>query len=139
MQNITALGCIAKQPSLARRILAFGLSVLILGCGDAPRDGSQFQHDKAAKLFLEAMKIRGTDQAGAIALLNQSLEARPSYNAYFHRGWLHALRGDEELAQSDVKAGLELEPESKELEWLAGELQKPANQRKLDMPPVRNK
>lgn len=127
------------QRSLARLVLVFGLLMVTLGCRDAQRDGSAFQHDQAAKLFLEAMKIRGTDQAGAIALLDQSLAARPSYNAYFHRGWLHALQGNDELAQSDVKAGLELEPESKELEWLAGELQKPANQRKLDMPPVRNK
>jgi hypothetical protein len=108
----------------------------MLGCGGGQPDGSQFQHDEAAKLFLDAMKIRGTDQAGALELLDQSIEARPSYNAYFHRGWLHALQGRDEPAKADVKSGLVLEPESRDLKWLDGELQKPADQRKLDMPPA---
>ena len=35
-------------------------------------------------------------------------------------------------AKADVAAGLELEPENRELKWLDGELKKPAKQRKLD-------
>jgi hypothetical protein len=108
----------------------------LFGCGGSQPDGSQFQHDEAAKLFLDAMKIRGTDQAGALELLNQSIDARPSHSAYFHRGWLHALQGRDEPARADVQAGLELEPEDEDLKWLGGELQKPAGQRKLDMPPA---
>jgi Tfp pilus assembly protein PilF len=118
------------------RTLAVGLLfVLLAGCGGSQPDGSQFQHDEAAKLFLEAMKIRETDQARALALLNQSIVARPSYNAYYHRAWLHALQGDEQKAAADLKSGLELEPESKELQWLDKELQKPVKERKLDKPP----
>jgi hypothetical protein len=108
---------------------------MLAGCGGSEKDGSGFQHDDAAKLFLEAMKTRATDQAGALDLLNQSIDARPSYNAHFHRGWIYALQGKDAEASADVKAGLELEPESKDLKWLEGELKKPSNQRKLDMPP----
>jgi hypothetical protein len=109
---------------------------VLVGCGGSQPDGSGFQHDEPAKLFLEAMKIRTSDQAGAIDLLTQSIEERPSYNVYFHRGWLFALQGKDAEAKADVKSGLELEPESRDLKWLDGELRKPAKQRKLDMPPA---
>jgi hypothetical protein len=46
------------------------------------------------------------------------------------------LQGQDEPARADVKAGLALEPESRDLKWLDGELQKPAGERKLDMPPA---
>lgn len=111
------------------------ISVVLVGCGGSQQDGSQFQHDEAAKLFLEAMKVRSTDQAQAQELLTESIDTRPSYNAYFHRAWIYALQGKDELAQADLNAGLELEPESRDLKWLKGELQKPAAKRKLDMPP----
>jgi tetratricopeptide (TPR) repeat protein len=124
------------MPSLLTRFLVLGsLAAMLTGCGGGEKDGSGFQHDQAAKLFLEAMKIRPTDQAQALDLLNQSIETRPSYNAHFHRGWIYALQSKDAEAGADVKAGLELEPESKDLKWLEGELKKPANQRKLDMPP----
>lgn len=111
-------------------------SFALVGCGGSQQDGSQFQHDEAAKLFLEAMKVRPTDQTQALELLTQSIEARASHNAHYHRGWLYALQGQDEAAAADVKAGLELEPESKELHWLDEELKKPAAQRKLAGPPT---
>jgi tetratricopeptide (TPR) repeat protein len=109
--------------------------MLFVGCGGSQPDGSRFQHDQAAALFLEAMKVRPTDQARALELLTQSIEARPSHNAYFHRAWIHAQQGREAEAGADVAAGLELEPENRELKWLEAELNKPATQRKLDGPP----
>jgi hypothetical protein len=112
------------------------VSTLFIGCGSSQPDGSQFQHDQAATLFLEAMQARPTDQAKALALLTQSIEARPSYNAYYQRGWIHALEGRDAEAESDVAAGLKLEPENRELKWLEGELKKPAAQRDLDAPPT---
>jgi Tfp pilus assembly protein PilF len=99
-------------------------------------DGSTFQHDQAATLFLEAMKVRSTDPEQAMTLLTQSLDSRPSYNAYYHRAWLLALKGEDDKARQDIEAGLKLEPENAELKWLAGELSKPTAQRKLDMPPA---
>jgi Tfp pilus assembly protein PilF len=109
---------------------------LLAGCGGSQPDGSQFQHDEAAKLFLQAMQIRETDQARSLVLLNQSIEARPSHNAYYHRAWIFALRGEDQKASADVEAGLKLEPESKDLKWLEAELRKPPQERKLDKPPT---
>jgi hypothetical protein len=124
-----------------RRLLdhtvSFGwLLLLLAGCGGSQPDGSQFQHDDAAKLFLQAMQIRDTDQARSIELLTESIEARPSHNAYYHRAWINALRGDDQKATADVEAGLKLEPESKDLKWLEAELRKPAQERKLEKPPT---
>lgn len=118
-----------------RTVLAGVLTVGLAGCGGSQPDGSQFQHDEAARLFLEAMKVRPQDQAKALDLLTESIDARPSYNALFHRAWIHALQHRDDQAQADIGAGLELEPESRDLKWLAGEMQKPADKRKLDMPP----
>jgi Tfp pilus assembly protein PilF len=116
-------------------VTGFLLAVLV-GCGGSQPDGSQFQHDEAAKLFLQAMQIRETDQARSLELLNESIEARPSHNAYYHRAWIFALQGDDQKASADVEAGLKLEPESKDLQWLEAELRKPPQERKLDKPPT---
>jgi Tfp pilus assembly protein PilF len=123
------------QRVATRAVLLILIPLALVGCGATQRDGGQFQHDEAARLFLEAMKVRPTDQARALQLLTESIEVRPSYNAYFHRAWIHALQGRDEQAQADLQAGLELEPENRDLKWLEGELKKPAGQRKLDMPP----
>jgi hypothetical protein len=122
-----------------RAVLMGAVACLFVGCGDSQPDGSQFQHDQAAMLFLEAMKTRPTDQAKALELLTQSIDARPSYNAYYQRALIHGLNNRDVEAQADIAAGLELEPENRELKWLEGELQKPANQRKLDTPPTHAK
>jgi len=128
------------QSRVTHFFVAVCFSIILAGCGGGSQhNGGQFQHDNAAKLFLDAMKIRGTDQAGAMELLNQSIDARPSHNAYFHRGWLYALQSQDDEAKADVAAGLALEPEEKDLKWLDAELKKPADQRKLDMPPVKVK
>jgi Tfp pilus assembly protein PilF len=111
------------------------LMFLLVGCGGSQPDGRQFQHDQAAKLFLEAMQIRETDRPRSLELLNESIEARPSHNAYYHRAWIYALQGDDQKAIADVEAGLKLEPESKDLQWLEAELRKPPQERKLDKPP----
>jgi Tfp pilus assembly protein PilF len=110
--------------------------LLLAGCGGSQRDGSQYQHDEAAKLFLQAMQIRDTDRARSLELLTESIEARPSHNAYYHRAWIYALQGDDQKASADVEAGLKLEPESKDLKWLEAELRKPPQERKLDKPPT---
>ena len=122
--------------STQRAVVLGLLSLIAAGCGGgSAKDGSAFQHDKAAKLFLDAMKVRATDQDQALELLNQSIDARPAYNTHFHRAWIYALRGEDAKAIEDINAGLSLEPESKDLKWLDGEMKKPAKQRKLDMPP----
>jgi Tfp pilus assembly protein PilF len=121
---------------LLRNFVVGCVLFLFAGCGGSQPDGSQFQHDEAAKLFLQAMQIRDTDRPRSLALLNESIEARPSHNAYYHRAWIYALQGDEQKASPDVEAGLKLEPESKDLKWLEAELRKPPQKRKLDKPPA---
>lgn len=126
---------------LLKQCLAlFVLAFAITGCGGSGgKDGSAFQHDKAQTLFLEAIKARPTDQAKALDLLSQSIDTKPSYIAHFHRAWLYALKGEDEKANEDVKAGLAMEPADADLKWLEGEMKKPAKQRKLDMPPPKKK
>jgi Tfp pilus assembly protein PilF len=124
------------QELMTRNLVVVYLLFAIAGCGGSQPDGSQFQHDEAAKLFLQAMQIRDTDRPRSLALLNESIEARPSHNAYYHRAWLYALQGEDQKAIADVEAGLKLEPESKDLKWLEAELRKPAQERKLDKPPT---
>lgn len=121
-------------------ILLILLSLSVMGCGgNGAKDGSAFQHGKAQTLFLEAIKARLTDKDKALDLLNQSIEVKPTFNAYFQRGWLYALKADDAKANEDIKSGLALEPENAELKWLEGEMKKPADKRKLDSPPGRNK
>jgi hypothetical protein len=116
------------------------LSLTVAGCGgNKAKDGSAFQHDKAQTLFIEAIRARPTDQAKALDLLNQSIDTKPTYNAYFHRAWLYALKNDDAKANEDIKTGLALEPGSTDLQWLDGEMKKPADKRKLDMPPAKSK
>ncbi len=73
------------QELMTRNLVVVYLLFAIAGCGGSQPDGSQFQHDEAAKLFLDAMQIRDTDQARSLELLDESIEARPSHNAYYHR------------------------------------------------------
>ena len=124
-----------------RRLVAGAcLGLVVAGCGgNGARDGSVFQHDEAQKLFLEALKVRPTDQDQALELLDRSIEAKPTFNAHFHRAWLYALKGTDEKASEDINAGLAMEPASTDLKWLEAEMKKPAGQRKLDMPPVPKK
>lgn len=121
-------------------ILLILLSLSVMGCGgNKAKDGSAFQHDKAQTLFIEAIRARPTDQAKALELLTQSIDTKPTYNAYYHRAWLYALKKDDAKANEDIKAGLALEPDSTDLKWLEGEMKKPADKRKLDMPPATKK
>jgi hypothetical protein len=137
--QLTVVGCNIVFSRVLRGVLAGAMACIFVGCGGSQPDGSKFQHDQAAMLFLEAMKTRPTDQAKALELLTQSIETRPSYNAYYQRAWIHGLHNRDVQAKADIAAGLELEPENRELKWLEGELQKPAQQRKLDTPPTHAK
>lgn len=126
--------------SMKTLILLILLSLSVMGCGgNKAKDGSAFQHDKAQTLFIEAIRARPTDQAKALELLTQSIDTKPTYNAYYHRAWLYALKKDDAKANEDIKAGLALEPDSTDLKWLEGEMKKPADKRKLDMPPATKK
>ncbi len=105
------------------------LSVLA-GCGE-----KKFSHDETAQKFMEALKVRASDEDRCVALLTEVLDSRPLATAYFHRAWIYAKRDRIDEARVDVTAGLEAEPEHSDLLWLKGELDKPADKRSLKMPP----
>jgi tetratricopeptide (TPR) repeat protein len=137
--SVLSLGGNVVFRLVLRAVLVCEVACVFVGCGHSEPDGSQFRHDEAARLFLEAMKVRPTDQAKALELLTQSIEARPSYNAYYQRAWIYGLHNRDDEAKADISSGLELEPENRELKWLQGELKKPTSQRRLDSPPTQAK
>ena len=109
---------------------------LLYGCGGG---GGEFYHDEAAQKFIEALKVRTTDEEKCLQLLNEVLEEKPLAAAYFHRAWIEAKRDQIDAAVADTAAGLEVEPEHPDLLWLQGELNKPADKRSLNMPPSATK
>ena len=96
----------------------------MIGCqrGNKIPDGSA--HLLAAKEALEQ-----GDKGLALSELDLSLAAEPSVWAYALRGRLHAEAGNDELAEQDCQAGLELENNNYEIRWLMEELKKPPAKR----------
>ena len=95
------------------------------GCGATePELGDATEHFLAAQAALD----RG-DNATALEELNKSIELGPDPWAYYQRARLLNDQKQTDKALADCKAGLALDPQHGELKWLAGELQKPADQR----------
>ena len=114
--------------SVCRCTALFGtLLALAQGCGDPPpeaRFGSFGEH------FMEAQKaLAAGDTAAAMDALNASIDAQANPWAYLERAKLHLELGESEAAQADAQAGLKLQPENRDLQWLVTELEKPPNQR----------
>ncbi len=116
-------------------IFVVGLSLLQVGCGG----DKEFKHDDVAKIFIAALQARPNDKDKCVELMTEVIEKRPMDAAYFHRAWIYAEQGKIEEAKADVAAGLKLQPESTDLKWLEGELNKPASRRSLEMPPSTTK
>lgn len=102
------------------------LCLVVAGCGRSndPTNQPATQHFLAAQQAL----AKGDKQA-ALQSFTASIDARPSGWAYMGRAKLHLELGDAEAAIADCEAGLGLEPENKDLQWLLGEAKKPAEQR----------
>ncbi len=99
--------------------------LLLSGCGSTePELGDATEHFLAAQAALD----RG-DNATALQELNKSIELGPDPWAYYQRARLLNDQKQTDKALADCKAGLALDPQHRELKWLAGELQKPADQR----------
>ena len=111
-------------------------AVFLTGCDNS---GGKLVHGDGAKLLIEAMKNRTQDEDKCLELLDKSIAAQPTGSAYFHRGWIYAKRGDFDKANDSVRLGLEIDPQSGDLKWLAAELEKPEQQRSLKMPPSTRK
>jgi tetratricopeptide (TPR) repeat protein len=86
--------------------------------------------DDSAKSFVAAQQAMAEgDKEKAKELLTNSIAARPDPWAYFQRAQLYADEGEDQAARADCQAGLELDPENTNLQWLAGELKKPKGNR----------
>ena len=117
-----------NQKTFAHDASRFVFAVLLsasIGCAEpGPR------LDDAADHFVAAQQaLADGDTAKAMEELNASIEGRPNAWAYYQRAKLHSDAGDEAAAMADCETGLGLDPEHSNLQWLRGELKKPAGQR----------
>lgn len=69
------------------------------------------------------------DHPKALDLFSQAIATRPSGYAYLGRAKLYLEMKDEANANRDVEAGLQLDPEHRDLIWLRDQLKKPEKQR----------
>ena len=114
-------------------ILAAGITVS--GCSNSETFSQSETRDK----FLAALKFRPTDPDKCAAMMTEIIDASPIPDAYYHRGWIYAKKGEIDKAKSDVAAGLALDAEHFNLLWLDGELKKPEAQRNFEAPPQATK
>lgn len=120
-------------------VLLLGMALLpFSGCGGGkPSASKAYDHFVAA-----ATALQTGDKETAFAELSASIEKSPTDWAYFERARLSLNKGQEDNAVADCNKGLELNPKSRDLLWLSGELKKPAAQRfkgKLANPPGQKK
>jgi hypothetical protein len=111
----------------SRWIAGFLAAVLLCagGCGGGSSSASKsYDHFVAAATALET-----GDKETAFKELSATIEMSPSDWAYFERARLLAEQGRDAEATADVQRGLELQANNANLQWLAAELKKPANER----------
>ena len=114
--------------------LGWMVLLVLIGCKEKP------VLDEAATSFVEAQQaIEDGDTAKAIELLDDSIAKRPDPWTYHMRAKIHAENGDDDLAKSDVTAGLELDPENEDLLFIQKELRKPVKSRFKKAPPMASK
>lgn len=99
--------------------------VAVAGCGSAERPLSQ-----SAELLVEAREaLAAGDDEKALSALDDSIASQPMVWSHFERAKLRLRLGKEQGALEDCEAALKLSPEDREVLWLKGELQKPADKR----------
>lgn len=118
------MGLSSVRPDNA--VLLCILLALAQGCDERPEErfGSAGEHFMRAQDALAA-----GDSAAAMEALNASIDAGPNPWAYLQRAQLHLEQGDADAAKADAEAGLETQPENRDLKWLATELRKPPQKR----------
>jgi hypothetical protein len=93
-------------------------------------DGGSSSASKSYDHFVAAAKALETgDKETAFTELSATIEKSPSDWAYFERARLLAEQGRDAEANADVQNGLQLQANNANLQWLAAELKKPANER----------
>lgn len=125
---------IRRLPSVCCSFALAGVAAwCCLGCSEGDNAPKL---DDAAKLFLESQRaLKAGDRAKSLELLDQSIAAKPYAWSLLERAKLRAEDGNDEGALADVAAGLELDPELKDLQWLQEELKKPKEERFKTPPP----
>jgi tetratricopeptide (TPR) repeat protein len=113
----------------ARRLALITVLLLtscnLYGCGadEPPLADSAQTYIKAKELLDQGQKEE------ALAALNDSIEDKPTYWALRDRARILAERGEDEAAQKDCEAALEISPDDVDILWIKGELAKPKPQR----------
>ena len=107
------------------RDIVFATSCLSLGVMVGCNSGDA-KLDPATNHFVEAQKaIESGDLASAQQHLTQSLNEKSTTWAYLQRAQLHLEQGNETEAIADIDAGLQLNPNDRDLQWYRKELSKP--------------
>ena len=105
------------------------LSLVVLasaGCG-APAGADR--ETSAQKLEEAKQAIAAGDTAGALPLLQASIDAQPTIWAYVERAKLYAKEGKDQEANADCEEILKLHPDNQDVVWIKAELKKPADKR----------
>lgn len=108
-------------------LLASSLVVVsaISGCGDDKPELSDSRN-----YLVEAREaMNAGDNAKAMEMLKSSIEAQPNTWAYIELAKLQVEAGEDEAAMQNIEAGLALDPDSADMKWLKGELEKPEGKR----------
>ena len=106
------------------RLLLFLLSCMLLGCGS---DGGGPR--TAALITAANQALTAGDTTAAMTAVNEAIEIEPSVWAYAIRAELHARSGSDDLANSDIEAGLAMDEKNEKLVWIREELGRPVDQR----------
>lgn len=132
--------CPGLASSTVRRAVPAGsllLCSVLIGC----EAGAVL--DEADQALVDAREaIAAGDSASAMDLLDASIGSKPDPWSYYERARLHSENGDDDAAQADVVAGLDIDPEHSELLWLQKQLKKPKRSRfkgKSGQPPSATK
>lgn len=114
------------QPSVRRGLLLVVLCCIV-GCGQ------ENTKPESAVLIVQAKKaLADGDKESALEALAASIEADPSAWAYAMRARLYAESGKDDLAKTDVQAGLVIDKENAELKWIQQQLKRPVEKRFQD-------
>ena len=97
--------------------------ILTFGC-------SQQRLPESVSIHMQAMTASAADDhETAVQLLSQLVENNPNPQIYFDRARSLIALGRIDEALQDCDAGLQIDPEDRDLIWLRQEAEKPANLR----------
>jgi Tfp pilus assembly protein PilF len=96
----------------------------MVGCGKEQEIPPAAMHIAAARTAL-----RQGDKTAALRELGASIEIEPSVWAYALRAELYAESGRDDDALADCQAGLQLDADNAQIQWILQELKRPPSNR----------